>query len=348
MSRWDDFQASLQQTGRAIDAIKMPESTNRRVWARLQHDRSGRSVASRKLMVLSLGLAALVAIVAIRYGAHQPRHLGDWLVAEASSDLAAGAIDESSVQISSGRCVLRDDSWGGSVALDGPARLRREGRAVRLVSGRIQVRIDKRATGHAPAEVLVSGGVIQVMGTRFTVTQNSNDGRVTLHEGSIRFVRTTGSSVLLAPGQSLAWPVAPAPAAAVPPPPPPAVAPATVKEATGMARAVRPSGNHRTQVANPSIDALLTHIAELRSRGQYRQAAEELLRDLPPGRSAGAETASFELGSILTDHLADRTRGCAHWRRHLERFPTGNFAADARREQVKLGCGGEATPGVRP
>jgi hypothetical protein len=79
-------------------------------------------------------------------------------------------------------------------------------------------------------------------------------------------------------------------------------------------------------------------VAVLRSRGQYRQAADELAKALPSAGAPGSESASYELGSILTYQLADRERGCAHWHRHERRFPSGTFAAEVQRAEQRLGC----------
>jgi len=77
----------------------------------------------------------------------------------------------------------------------------------------------------------------------------------------------------------------------------------------------------------------------LRSRGQYRQAAEELAKALLPVDTPGAESASYELGSIFTYQLGDRQRSSAHWRRHERQFAGGTFAAEVQCALQKLGCG---------
>src|SRR6185295_4192389 len=107
---------------------------------------------------------------------------------------------------------------GGSLRPEGNARLKREGAAVRIVSGRIVVSVNRRAPGARAAEVVVSGGTIQVLGTRFTVTQGNGSGQVTLHEGRIRFLPADqGEAPMnLAPGESLNWPVRSAPEAPAP------------------------------------------------------------------------------------------------------------------------------------
>src|SRR5688500_12962312 len=89
--------------------------------------------------------------------------------------------------------------------------VQREAEGLRLVAGRIVVAVHKRARGLAPARVLVSGGAIEIMGTRFTVVQEGDGGQVTLHEGSIRFVGADGAITMMVPGQTVRWPSAPAP-----------------------------------------------------------------------------------------------------------------------------------------
>jgi transmembrane sensor len=265
-------------------------------------------------------------------GPSEPRRLAGWLVTEATADLGASVQQDGLVEIRSGGCVLRDDVWGGSLRPERKTRLKRERSAIRVVSGKVVVSVKQRPPGAPAAEVLVSGGTIQVLGTRFTVAQGNDSGRVTLHEGRIRFVPADGkaSPVMLAPGESLEWPlrISSAPEASASDTPSGGV---TTPEPLVAESADKRSGARR-------IDGLLEHIAVLRSRGQYRQAADELARALPPRGAPGAESASYELGSILTYQLADRERGCAHWRRHQRQFARGTFAAEVQRAQTKLGC----------
>jgi transmembrane sensor len=268
------------------------------------------------------------------------------VVTEATADLEATVGEDGLVEVQSGGCVLRDDTWGGSLRAQPKTRLKREGSAVRILSGQALVDVNRRPPGTPAAEVLVSGGSIQVLGTRFTVAQKNGSGHVMLHEGKIRFVPAdrTALPVLLAPGESLEWPLRASRARA-----PEAAASPTPGASTQAEPLVANSGNKGSGAppgsASPrSIDALLDRVAVLRSRGQYRQAADELAKAQAQRGSPGAESASYELGSILTYQLADRERGCAHWRRHQRQFGGGTFAAEVQRAQAKLGCAGRTAP----
>jgi transmembrane sensor len=207
------------------------------------------------------------------------------------------------------------------------------------------VNVNQRPPGARAAEVLVSGGTIQVLGTRFTVAQRNGSGRVTLHEGRIRFVAADRRAlpVVLAPGESLQWPVRISPArqaSANEAPSASSTTPALHDTKHADKGPGAPPGSAR---ARP-MSALLERVAVLRSRGQYRQAADELAKALPPRAAPRAESASYELGSILTYQLADRVRGCAHWRRHQRQFAGGTFAAEVQRAQAKLGCAAPTAP----
>jgi len=265
----------------------------------------------------------------------EPRHLAGWVVTEASADIGATVGEDGLVEIRSGGCTLTDEAWGGSLRPEGNTRLKREGKAIRIVSGTIAVSVKPRAPGATAAEVLVSGGTIQVLGTRFTVTEDNGSGQVTLHEGRIRFLPADrgAAAVILARGESLKWPVQSATEAAPSATDAPSAPGSAVPEhAKAPVRAPASSASARP------VETLLERVAALRSRGQYRQAAEELAKALPPAGAPGSESASYELGSILTYQLADRERGCAHWRRHDRQFAGGTFAAEVRRAQQKLGC----------
>src|SRR5688572_30541816 len=95
----------------------------------------------------------------------------------------------------------------GHVAGDHDARVTRISGGIEVVRGRVDVDVAHRPRGAAPALVRVSHGTIAVLGTRFTIEQSAHGGRVALHEGKIRF-DGEGRSVVLAPGESLTWPIA--------------------------------------------------------------------------------------------------------------------------------------------
>jgi transmembrane sensor len=351
MPTWDEFQRGLEAAGRETARVKMPEAASRRVWSRLtkttpvEPERTrpplARLFAACAAAALALG-AILFAWRVYRGASSEPHQLAGWVVTEATADLDATVGQDGLVEIQSGGCVLRDAAWGGSLRPQRETRLKREGSAVRILSGQVVIDVNQRPPGAPAAEVLVSGGTIQVLGTRFTIAQEIGSGRVTLHEGKIRFVPAdrTALPVMLAPGESLEWPLRVSPAREAPASP----ASSTAAEPPVAKSADKGSGAPGGTASARPIDALLERVAMLRSRGQYRQAAEELAKAQPQRGTPGAESASYELGSILTYQLADRERGCAHWRRHQRQFGGGTFAAEVQRARAKLRCAGRTAP----
>jgi transmembrane sensor len=89
----------------------------------------------------------------------------------------------------------------------------------------------------------------------------------------------------------------------------------------------------------PEVSTTLERIAVLRSRGEYGEAARVLRRALAaPLRAESAEILSYELGSILTYQLDTTAAACAHWERHLERYPAGRFDLEVEESRAVLDC----------
>src|SRR5205823_9777328 len=134
------------------------------------------------------------------------------------------------------------------------------------------------------------------------ITQNADDGEVNLLEGSIRFESDDGQTRQLAPGESLRWPLPQAQATKAPEP---AALPPSPQ------RVLRQRAPAPPQYKD--ADDLLAQVELLRSRGDYTEAARYLEYGLAHERLRPAthEVFSYELGSILTDHLGDRRRACA-------------------------------------
>jgi transmembrane sensor len=355
MPTWDEFQRELEAVGCETAHVRMPEAASRRVWSRLakatpvEHERTRPPIARwfAACAAAALTLGAILFAWRVYRGAtpSAPHQLAGWAVTEATADLDATVGQDGLVEIQSGGCVLRDDAWGGSLRPQKETRLKREGSAVRILSGQVVIDVSQRPPGAPAAEVLVSGGSIQVLGTRFTVAQKNGSGRVTLHEGKIRFVPADRSAlpVMLAPGESLEWPLRLSPAREAPASRTPSAS-STAPQPPAAKGTDKGSSTPGGSASGRPIDALLERVAVLRSRGQYRQAAEELAKAQPQRGTPGAESASYELGSIFTYQLADRERGCAHWRRHQRQFGGGTFATEVQRAQAKLGCAGRTAP----
>src|SRR5262249_3733103 len=191
-------------------------------------------------------------------------------------------------------------------------------------------------------------GALEVMGTRFQVSQRAQDGEVNLAEGALRFVGADGQQVMLSAGQSLRWPLpAPSPAPAAPPRPAPVPAPTPPRPPPPpAARPLGPPPAPAAAAAPPAEapEAIFERVAALRTRSRFSEAAAELERALrrPDLAPAARERLDFELGSVLSDHLHDRARACAHWRAHRHEFPAGRYDREIDRVERRLGCSNPA------
>jgi transmembrane sensor len=343
----DEFEAGLRAADAAFASHDLPRDFERRLRQRLAEARPrpwGVAWPRWQLGVaLAAGLVVAVGVAfVVRMGQVRPARLGEWVVASATPDLRATVDPQGLLAIEGGACTLEDVEWTATLDIANHARLRREPRGIRVMSGTVSVRVAKRPPGAAVVQVLVSHGVIQVVGTRFTIVQGERGGRVTLHEGVIRFVRgdrdagdAGGEVVELRAPQSLTWPPEPAP-------PPPATAPASgpLEDAGRGRRETRRAAPPPSTLRPEQLPEFLEGVAALRSRGQYDEAVRELRRRLPTAQGrATRERLSFELGSILTYQLQDRPSACAHWRWHREAFRPHRYAALVRQAEQRAGCG---------
>jgi len=332
-----DFNAALGEAAKDLGA-GMSDDAARRVRARLEGGPGRRRRRVRWGRVGGVGAVVALAIVAaVSLRAERLTTLGGFEVAQASADLAATA-SASRVTISAGHCTLRDEALGSELQVEGPARLARLADGVEVASGTVELDVDHGRARPAPFRVRVSHGTIEVLGTRFTVTQREEGGEVTLHRGSIQFRADDGRVRLLSPGESLSWPLPPEAKPEPPAPPPPLPVEPLPAKPTVTAPPKPPSTPVEAQKPFDA-EALLDRIAVLRSRGQYAEAVTALDEALREHHApATDERLSFELGAILTRQLHDAPRACAHWRAHRERFPKGRYETEIAQARSELHC----------
>ncbi|MFY1831449.1 FecR domain-containing protein [Myxococcus fulvus] len=266
-------------------------------------------------------------------GAPSARSVGGLEVAHASADLVVRE-DSTGVVIQGGEAVLLDAARAITLRSQGPLVVRRESSGVRLVRGRAEFSVSHRQAGAPPAVVLVSGGAIEVMGTRFTVEERGEGGTVTLHEGAIAFRRLGGEVVPVQVGQTLAWPVVEAAAPVLREPEP------VESERPQPLATPSPKGASSRVVRAPSVDEVLRELEVLRGRHEFEQAARYLEESMRKQPVATRERLSFELGSVLTYQLKDTQRACAHWARHEEQFRRGRYTEAVQRASGTLSCEG--------
>jgi hypothetical protein len=229
-----------------------------------------------------------------------------------------------------------DASWAAlrsTVTVDAPSTLARleggDGLAVRR--GQVTFDIDPARPAARVVRVAVSGGVIEVLGTRFTVVEEGDRGEVTLHRGSIRFVPEQGAPRTLSPGDSHRWGEARASLDATdgaPAEAPPEATPRPPRRPKVVAK------THRDTLAPQD----LSRLRELRRLGRHDDALAHLKRlsrkDLDP---TTLEILNYERGEILG--LQGKTEAaCAHWTRHLRAYPKGAYRREVRAHSERLGC----------
>jgi transmembrane sensor len=333
-----DFQAALRVADEAMGQLEPTAELDERVLGRTRPAQPWFR-SQRLVLVAALTLAASALVLWWRLSLPSepavPSVAHGWTVSEASDDLNLALGADGLIELQQGTCKLTRHRATLQVAA--PGRLRNEQDGMRVVAGSVDVQVQKRNAEQPPVHVLVSHGVIEVVGTHFTIEQQPSSGRVVLHEGLIRFVSDSGRSVDLVPGQALAWPLTEASVAS------PSAAPS---EAEAADEAPEASASSSASAAVPAarppgedVDALLRRVEVLRSRGRYREAAEELERGSASLPAETRERLSFERGSLLTYQLKDRARACAHWRVHQSRFPNGRYDNEVRGAVQHLRCG---------
>ena len=374
-----DFRAALREADRARSHQTMSPAAERRLRQRIEAVRSRRTPSFVPWATAALATAAGFALAFVTLGTSEvtpgPERVGAFTVAAAAPG-AVKARADGAVEIASAGGARLDDSVGGiSISAHDGASLRRDAEGLRVLGGEVVLDVRKRRPGEAPARVLVSHGVIEVLGTQFTISQAADGGKVVLHEGRIRFQGEDGRTVDLVPGDSLSWPL-PTVAAIEPPttaqPAGPRVAdaapsasieeaPQAVVEAPSaktpaeIAARVKPSTPARKPAGSvgarspgvaqppspsaPDVAKLIEEITTLRRLGRFGEAAGRLEQALTaPLPSSTRERLSYELGSILTWQVRDTGRACSVWQAHRASWPNGRYGAEIDRAAGVLAC----------
>lgn len=258
-----------------------------------------------------------------------------------------------------GDCTQQPGRTAGAVALAGDCRLEAEhmqvqvweraevaahGRDVQVASGEVLFDVDTVAPGETPVRVRVSHGVIEVVGTRFSVVQDDAGGHVDLFEGHIRFHDPSGEVVEVTPGERHAWGAHRVAVADVAPPPSAVVevqaAEPPVAEAVDLAatRAARRQRNAKR------ASVLIARVTELRARKAYGEATDVLRQALKRRWDRRtAQVLSYELGELLRS-AGDVSAACGHFAAHQRRYPAGRYHAAVETQRARLAC----EPGTEP
>lgn len=215
---------------------------------------------------------------------------------------------------------------------------------VRLQQGKATFAVWKRQ-GRDALQVRVSHGLIEVVGTRFTVEQTETDGSVHLEEGEIGFHWQDGHTTRLTAGESLSWGTK---AFAEPKTVPPVLAPAPTTDAVPTPDPDAPApAAEPTPVPTPppapvkssklSMDEVLLELATLRNQRKYKEAVTLLRPNTERSDFSMSQRArlSYEMGMLLQDRLRDRDTACKHWRWHAERFPENGERAQRVNQAIQ-------------
>ncbi|HWB81500.1 MAG TPA: FecR domain-containing protein [Nannocystaceae bacterium] len=320
---------------RSLQDVRVPPKAVRRIADRMTRelDRVGRTRRFAWVPMLTfvagatLVLAFLAVLRDIRDAGVQPRE-HEVAVRIAGPDCHHRLADEGALALS-GACEVSTTSPAMRVQTVEGAELDVDDRIVHMQRGSALFDVDP-VVGE-PVRIVVPGGTIVVVGTRFRVVVTGEGGEVDLYEGKLEFHADDGSVSPIAAGQRFAFggiEAAPVHAAApVRSTPPPVIEAAP----TPVQRVDRP----------PPLraDAIIEEVQRLRRSGDYPRAAlrlREALGQRWPKRTA--EVLSYELGTILARHLDDREAACTHWRKHLQRFTTTRYRGQIERSLATLAC----------
>lgn len=341
----DALEVLRAEVDRPFDPDALLARVNARVDARVARGR-----AVRRGLVVAGCAAALVIAALVGGRLLRPVEAAGFRVVDASRDFRYRVGADAVLEAASGEARLELPALATRVELRGPVRLRREGAGVRVVAGSAAFEVEPRPG--AALAVYVSGGQIEVLGTRFTVAQGEAGGEVELLRGAIRFVALDGRERRLAPGERLAWPLGPPEPAAAPslqqapspaPPPPPRLAPQAPRSRAEVPPVPAPSP---APAPAPVADEqraqqrrILAELDGLRMRGEEDVLARRL-DELLAGRLAEPlrERLSFERCDVLAHRPDEAVRACPEIARHLGSYPGGEYTGQLVSLRAALRC----------
>jgi hypothetical protein len=334
-----------------VEAARAPSDLYLRIARRAAEQRGSARAGWR--MALIAGVTAVALFTALASWWHlRPQELAGFQLEAASADFRP-QLSGDLLTVEVGDAWLRVTELRARVSVSGGTLLRRERQGVRLVRGTADFQVEPRV--ETPFAVYVSGGRIEVLGTRFAVVQGDAAGEVRLTEGSIRFVDLQGRETLLHPGQRLEWPEAaveeapplppalPAPDTAAPPPPPATKIRHHPRAPDRPAPArLAPPVPARVQ-ADEAVEAqqrsVLAEIDGLRIRREDDRLVarlDEILAGQVP--EPLRERLSFERCDVLAHRAGEERRACEAIGRQLVTYPGGQYAPQLQRLRRSLGC----------
>lgn len=189
-----------------------------------------------------------------------------------------------------------------------------------MLSGVASFAVEHRSDPASPARIGVSGGTIEILGTRFVIEQRESGGHVDLISGAIAFRDLDGALASVEAGRRHHWRTP-----AIEPDEPTPTRPRTELDETDDTRA-------------RELAEVLDEVARLRHAGAYAEAIARLdaLRERDyPARTR--EVVSYERATLV-ERADTPAAACASWAAHRRRFPDGRYDADIERRLDALDC----------
>lgn len=329
--------AALERRARA----ELPRDSYSSLAGALELERGRRRRRRILVAALATGLPALATVVALALFLNEPPALCGFVTVSRSEDWRGTCAAAGEIAADRGAATLALDDLGMTIGVIRGTTVHREVAGVRVVAGRAVFAVEPRSRP-SPVRVWVSHGVIEVVGTRFTVVQGGEGGSVQLESGSIKFVSSNGVAVTVSVGGTLRWPLdttsaPPSDDAAAPRAPPPSESPGPGRSPPRApdARGPAPAPSHAPSRAQD----IVRQIEQMRIRHEYDELAEWLRRTLKETRSEPLrERLSFELSDVLIDGHAPAAAVCSHVADHLRRYPAGQYTEQLQRSFAAQRC----------
>jgi hypothetical protein len=341
-----DLRDDLGELDACLARVPVPEGLEARIVAATTLQRVGPSSVRRSsVLVLAFAAGVLLAVLALRERPTLPPDVPT--VSEPSIEVprfvpptpVVGA-DAGEQQAGSGLTIVSERcTWSrtdarlnfaagcrmrlAEPAMDieiwAPTQLEVLATSVAIHDGVALFFVDPVADRHTPARVGVSGGTIEILGTRFVVSQARARGHVDLIEGAIRFRRLDGGLDDVEAGRRYQW-----------------SSPAVEADASSNADdQVLPSPHEQIPT---SLADNLAKVARLRRAGELAAAIaklDALAREQHDARTL--EVISYERGTLV-ERSASTDAACQSWLEHRRNYPRGRYDREIDNRLAKLDC----------
>ncbi len=311
----DDVIALLRDQDAQLQRTPLSFGADLRIKKALRESAVRQPARPRLVPRLAIALVALVGLVValafwLRPRAPAPRVSAD--------DCSVREHDRKSEL--SGRCTLR--LGGITLSSTQAAAVVSHPNELEVLRGQVRLKVAPVPPKQRPVRVRVSGGLIEVVGTEFAISEDGTQGTVELFEGKIRFLAPGRAAIELAPGERFSW-KASAPAAAAAP----AVSAPEALPSAAPLLPLPPLPPSHAKPAAPephAVERAVERALELRAQGRYDEARAEIDAVEGGADQRAAEALSYERASLLW-RAGDATAACAQWRAHVARFPQGSY-----------------------